>query len=77
MNDLSLVVHIIKTIELKCLLRILKKKQYLKQNHSISVKVSEIYFGPCMSNKEDVHIAKSIPLVFGDTSSTISTQIIL
>jgi hypothetical protein len=47
-------------------IRILKKKQYLKKNHSILVKVSEIYFSLCMSNNGDVHISKNIPHSFGD-----------
>jgi hypothetical protein len=39
-------------------------KQYLKQNYSISVKVSKIYFSLCKSSNGDLHIAKNIPPFF-------------
>ncbi len=45
-------------------IRISKKKQYLKQNHSITVKVSKIYITLCMSNNGDVHTIESVPLSF-------------
>ncbi len=44
--------------------RILKKKKYLKHNHSILVKVLGIYISLCMSSNGVVHIVKSIPLSF-------------
>jgi len=45
--------------------RILKNKQYGKQNHFILVKVSGIYISLCMSSNGVVHIAENIPLSFG------------
>jgi len=55
-------------------IRILKKKQYVKQNHSISVKVSRIYISLCMSSNGVVNIAKNIPLSFGDNIFTLLNQ---
>ncbi len=46
---------------------ILKYKQYLKQNHFISIKVLKIYISLCMSNNGDVHTIESIAFSFGDT----------
>ncbi len=36
----------------------------MKQIHFILVNVSEIHFGPCMSNNGEMHTAENIPLVF-------------
>jgi len=48
--------------------KILKKKQYLKHNHSISMKVLGTYISLCMSSNEVVHTSKGIPLSFGDST---------
>ncbi len=48
--------------------KILKKKQYLKHNHSISVKVLGTYISLCMSNNGVVHTLENIPLSFGDST---------
>jgi hypothetical protein len=45
--------------------RILKKKQYGKQNHFILMKVLGIYISLCMSSNGIVQLAKIIPPFFG------------
>ncbi len=54
--------------------RILKKKKYLKLNHSISIKVSEIYINLCMYSNGDVHTAEGIPLSFGDSTTYLLSK---
>ncbi len=44
--------------------KILKKKQYVKQNHFISVKVSGIYINLYMSSNGVMHPTQNIPLCF-------------